>query len=451
MLPSLRTNDGINNPALALWRRLLEMDKPLPAQSAEDLAAEVERNYPWNFRVNFLDGVAFWFGSSFISSSTIAPLFISKLTLNPLIIGLVAMIAQAGWYLPQLFVADQTERIARKKVLVVNLGFFLERLPAFLWPLAALAAFQSPALAMFLFFLGYAWHGLGAGVVGPAWQVLIANCFPLDRRGRFMGLTMAFGGAVGAGGALLSSYLLKTISFPYNFVCVFLIAAVCINLSWFFLALTREPIHPAQIAAGPATEPIWLKIGQILRQDQNFSRFLLARMAVALTGMGTGFITVAAIQRWQVADSTVAFYTIALLAGQAGGNLLAGFLADRFGHKLSVEMGAMAAALAFGLAWLAPSALWYYGVFVLVGMTMGTMNVSGILITLEFSNPAQRPTYIGMVNSLVGITGIVSPLLGGWLGSVSYSLLFAITAVIGLVAMALLRWYVKEPRTQPAN
>lgn len=446
MIPSLKTNDGVNNPALALWRRLLELDKPLPAQSAEELAAEVERNYPWNFKVNFLDGVAFWFGSSFISSSTIAPLFISKLTLNPLIIGLVAMIAQAGWYLPQLFVANQTERIARKKVLVVNLGFFLERLPAFLWPLAALAAFKSPVLAMVLFFVGYAWHGLGAGVVGPAWQVLVANCFPLDRRGRFMGLTMAVGGGVGAGGALLSSYLLETVPFPYNFVYVFFIAAVCINLSWFFLSLTREPIHPGQIITGPPAEPIWSKVSQILQQNQNFSRFLVARLALALTGMGTGFIAVAAIQRWQVTDSTVAFYTIALLAGQAGGNLLAGLLADRFGHKLSVEMGAMAVALAFGLAWLAPSARWYYGVFVLVGMTMGMMNVSGILITLEFSDPAQRPTYIGMVNSLVGIAGMVSPLLGGWLGSISYSLLFAVAAAVGLVATGLLRWYVREPR-----
>ena len=47
----------------------------------------------------------------------------------------------------------------------------------------------------------------------------------------------------------------------------------------------------------------------------------------------------AAVRRWSVPDSTAGFYTLALLAGQTVGNLLFGFLADRFGHKLSLEVG----------------------------------------------------------------------------------------------------------------
>ena len=89
----------------AAWRRLLQLDQPVPARSDAEIAAEAERNYPWNFTVNLLDGVAFWFGLNFISSSTVMPLFISKLTPNPLLIGLVAVIAQSGWLLPQLFTA----------------------------------------------------------------------------------------------------------------------------------------------------------------------------------------------------------------------------------------------------------------------------------------------------------------------------------------------------------
>ena len=50
-----------------------------------------------------------------------------------------------------------------------------------------------------------------------------------------------------------------------------------------------------------------------------------------------GFVTVAAIQRLQVSDSIVGFYTVALLLGQTAGSLAAGWLADRYGHKLSLE------------------------------------------------------------------------------------------------------------------
>ncbi len=113
----------------AAWCRLLQLDQPVPTRSDAEIAAEVERNYPWNFTFNLLDGVAFWFGFNFISSSTIMPLFISKLTSDPLLIGLVAVIAQSGWTLPQFFTAGYIERSPREKPVIVNLGLFLERMP----------------------------------------------------------------------------------------------------------------------------------------------------------------------------------------------------------------------------------------------------------------------------------------------------------------------------------
>ncbi len=433
-----------------VWRRLLQLDQPIPPRSDDEIEAEVERNYRWNFTVNLLDGVAFWFGLNFVSSSTIVPLFVSKLTLNPLTIGLVAVIAQAGWYLPQLFVASHTERLARKKPIPVNLGFFLERVPVWLWPLAALLAPKSPVLALALFFTSYAWHTLGAGVIGPAWQDLIARCFPVNRRGRFFGLTTFIGTGVGTIGAIFSSWLLETYAFPLNFVYTFLIAATGINISWCFLALTREPVQPVTV---PLPEPgqFWKKLAQIVRRDRNFRRYLQARLVMAVGMMGLGFITVTAVQRWQVADSTVGLYTAALLLGQASGNLLSGLLADRFGHKLSLEIGVAAAAMAFTLAWLAPAAGWYYAVFVLLGVAIGVIIVSGILITMEFSVPAQRPTYIGITNSIVGLGSGIAPLLGGWLAGFSYNGLFALSAGLNLLGLALIRWYVGEPRWQPAN
>lgn len=428
-------------------RRLLQLDRPVLPRSESEIAAEVEQNYRWNFTVNLLDGIIFWFGMSFASATTIVPLFISKLSLNPLLIGLVAVVAQASWYLPQILTASHIEKLPRKKPVMVNLGFFAERLPMFLWPLAPLVALQSPALALTLFFIGYIWHGLGAGLVAPAWQDIIGRCFPVNRRGRFFGITTFAGTGVGTIGALLSSSLLEAVPFPLNFVYLFLFAALAINLSWGFLALTREPVQPA-LSTAPEAGQFWTKLAHILRHDHNFRAFLQARLLLSLGGLGAGFITIAAIERWHVPDSTVALYTAALLLGQTAGNLLAGLLADRFGHKLSLEIGGSAAVLAFTLAWLAPSATWYYLIFAGWGMAYGITIVSGILIILEFSRPAHRPTYIGITNTAVGIASTVAPLLGGWLAEFSYSWLFALSAGINLLALALLYGQVKEPRWQ---
>lgn len=428
-----------------MMRWLLRTGRPVPPRSDEEIAAEVERNYRWNFGVNLMDTVGFMFGFSFISSITIVPLFISKLTDSPLPIGIAAIIAQSGWSLPQLFTANAVERLARKKPVVINLGFFAERLPMWILVFAPMMAVREPKLALVLFLSAYAWFNLGAGVIATAWQDLIARCFPVARRGRFFGTSMFVGTSLGALGAAISAWFLKTFPFPTNFVYIFIIAAAGITISWIFLALTREPVQPVE-APKTTTRQFWTKLPDILRSDHNFRRFLIARSMLALGGMGTGFVTIAAVQRWGVSDSTVGVYTGVLLLGQTVGNLTFGFLADRFGHKLSLELGALVSFCAFLLAWLSPSAHWYYVVFALMGVAIGAMIVSGILVIMEFSEPQRRPTYAGMANSSMGLVGIAAPLIGASLAQMSYSWLFALSAGVYLLAFAALHWWVKEPR-----
>ena len=429
----------------SVMRWLLRIDLPVPPRSEADVADEVERHYPWNFAVNLLDGATFWFGLSFMSSTTIVPLYVSKLTSSELAIGLIAVIANSGWFLPQLFTANAVQRLPRKKPVVVNLGFFTERLPVWLLPISALLAIQSPTLALVLFFIGYAGHGLGAGIVATAWQDLIARTFPVTKRGRFFGITTFVGTGAGTLGAMLSAWLLANLVFASNFVATFSIAAVFITVSCGFLALTREPVQ-AITAPRQSTREYWKSLPDILRIDPNFRRFLMSRLLLVLGGMGAGFVTVSAVQRWQVPDGTVGLYTTALLLGQTVGTLAFGLLADRRGHKLSMEFGALAAALAYIIAWKAPSPAWYYLVFVLLGTSTGAFIVSGLMIVMEFSPTHQRPTYAGLVNTALGLLGMISPLIGAWLASNSYSWLFLISAAFNLIGLAALRWWVKEPR-----
>lgn len=432
------------------WRWLLELDRPAAPRTEAEIAAEVERNYRWNFTVNLLDGAFFWFGASFVSSSTIVPFFISKLTPSTLALGLAAVIAQAGWYLPQLLTAAPVERLARKKAVVVNLGLFLERMPLWVILLAAVVAGRSPTWALVLFLGGYAWHSLGAGVVATSWQDLIARCFPVDRRGRFFGTTMFVGAGTAAMGAGVSTQILDRFPFPNNFVLAFAIAAVGITLSWFFLAATREPVQPA--AGEPMSQrQFWGGLPGVLRDDRNFRRFLLARMLLAMGAMGSGFVTVAAVGRWQIPDSTVGLFTTFLLVGQTIGNLSFGFLADRFGHKLSLEIGAIAGFLAYGLAWLAPAPGWYFAVFGLLGINSSAIIVSGILLVMEFCGAERRPTYIGLANTATGLVAMCAPLAGAWLANAGYGWLFALTAAINVAALVAMHWAVREPRWAAAG
>ena len=430
---------------LYFLRWFLELHRPPVFGSEADIAAEVERNYRWNFGANLLDVTLFWFGFSFISSTTVVPLYISKLSDSPLPIGIAAVIAQASWFLPQLLTANIVERLPRKKPVVVRVGFLLERLPIWLTVVSALVALRSPGLALVLFLVGYAWRGLGAGFVATSWQDLIARSFPTERRGRFLGISLFSGTLMGTIGALASGRLLDTFPFSTNFFYNFLIAATFVTLSWVFISQTREP---ASLGRAPrrSNRQFINELPGIMRGDENFRRFLVARVLIAFGALGTGFITVSAIQRWDIPNSTVGTYTAAQLIGQALATPGFGFLADRFGHKLTLEMGALAAALAFTLAWLAPSPGWYFLVFALMGAMNGALIVSGILIVMEFGPQDKRPTYAGLANTLVGIGSLAAPLVGAALATSSYSLVFALSAGITLVGLLLLHFRVREPR-----
>lgn len=428
-----------------LLRTLLEADKPAPERAETEIAAEVEQNYRWNFSVNLLDGASFWFGLSFFSSATVIPLFVSQLTDSRLAIGLVAMIAQGAWFVPQLFTANSVERLARKKPVVVNLGFFLERVPVWLMPLAALLAYWSPMAALLLFLFAFAWHGLGAGIIATAWQDLIARCFPVARRGRFLGITTFLGAASGMLAASFSAWILEAFAYPLNFVYTFLLAALFITVSWVFLALTREPVQPSTVPR-QSNRQYWGALPTIVRQDDNFRHFLVGRLLLAMGGMGVGFVTVTAVQQWQISNSTVGIYTLVLLLGQTIGNLFFGLLADRRGHKISLELSALAGMIAFLIAWLAPAAEWYYGAFLFLGISGGGIVVSGILVVMEFCAPEKRPTYLGLTNTSVGLISTVAPLLGALLAMRGNALLFALCALFFLSSFVVFHWWVREPR-----
>ena len=431
--------------AVALLRRMLQVDLPASERTDEDVEAEASQNYRWNFGVNLADGALFMLAQSFISATTILPFFVSRLTDNPFFIGLLAVIAHGGWFFPQLFSAGPIERSNRKKPWLINLGFFVERLPLMLLPATALLAVRAPTWTLTLFLLTFALYNLGAGIIAPAWQDLIAVCFPPTRRGRLMGIAMFVGTVLGALGANASSRILDTLPFPGNFMTLFALAALLMLIGWVVLALTREPVRRVRRSEENRLR-IWTRLGRILRRDLNFRRFLIARGLLAASGMGMAFVTAAAVRRWDVSGGTVGNFTVALLVGQAVGNLLFGFLADRRGHKLPLVLGGIAAALAYIIAGIAPSPLFYYPVFLLLGAYISAIIVSGLMIVLEFVGFEQRPTYVGITNSIIGAVNVVIPLVGGALATFNYTYLFVFSAAAALLSALLTSLWVVDPR-----
>ena len=408
---------------------------------------QVERDYRWNFLVNVLDGASFWFGISFISGAIILPLYVSHFTSNPLLIGLIPFLNTAGHLLPQLFVANAVERAPRKKFFPVTLGFFLERVPIFLLaPAAYFLATRRPGVALAAFFVLFAWHKFGAGAIIVGWQDMIAKIIPLEKRGRFFGITNFLGNGAGILGALAVPFVLDKFAFPLGYVIAFALAAALIFVSWVFLSLAREPAVYSN--KPPVSQLDYLRsLPEVLRRDRNFRMYLLSQIVYALSGMATGFLTVYAVKTWALSDARASGFTIALQVGLAAANLFFGFFSDRKGHKLSLEICLTLNVLATILAIFAPNPWWFFAIFFLRGAVDAGVFISGISIVYEFIDADNRPTYIGLANTIPGVAGAIAPLIGGWLaGAVSYQAMFVLAAFIGVTSLILLHFAVREPR-----
>ncbi len=416
-------------------------------ETTPDIQEEIERNYRWNFVVNSMDGASYWFGYSFIAPAIILPLYISHFTHNPLIIGLIPFINTAGFLLPQLFTSNFVERAPRKKWFPVNLGFFLERLPVFLLaPTAYWLAIRQPGLAMLTFLLLYTWYCTGGGLIIVGWQDMVAKIFPVNKRGRFFGITNFIGNASGVLGALAVAFVLDKFAFPLGFVFAFTAASVLFLISWISLSLAREPAVYSQKPHISQMEYL-RSLPEIMRKDLNFRKYLLAQIVFSLSGMATGFLIVYTARTWNLSDAQAGAYVIVMQVGQAISNLVFGFLADHTGHKLSLELCLLLNVVSLVLAIIAPSPAWFYLIFFLRGAVFAGAFVSGVAIVFEFTTAEYRPTYIGLANTIPGVAGTLAPLIGGWLaGAFSYTWMFILSAVIGAIGLGLLRFTVHEPR-----
>jgi MFS family permease len=421
------------------------MTEILPDHSA--IQQKIERDYHWNFLVNSLDGASFWFGMSFFSSTIILPLFVSHFTDSPLTIGLISFLGWGGIFLPQLFMANAVERAPVKKFFPVTLGFFLERLPIFLLaPAVYFLAIRQPLLTLIIFFVLYAWHNFGAGVIIVGWQDLIAKIIPVEKRGRFFGISNFIGNGTGILGALAVPFLLGKFDFPLGYVYAFSITAVFIFLSWVFLSLTREPAVPNSKPQVSQREYM-RSLPEILRRDRNFRNYLLTQIVFSLSGMPTGFLIVYAVKTWSLPDAQAGGFMIALQVGLTLANLFFGFFSDHKGHKMSLEICLALSTLTLLLAILAPSPWWFFPIFFLRGAVNAGSIISGISIVYEFTGAEDRPTYIGLANTIPGMAGSIAPLIGGWLaGAISYRWMFILSAAIGAAGWVLLRFAVREPR-----
>ena len=243
-------------------------------------------------------------------------------------------------------------------------------------------------------------------------------------------------------------------------------------ISWMGLALTREPPSETTKAAVPLNH--YLRgVATLLKQDHNYRRYLISKSLVNLGGMSVGFFAVYGMDLFALDGRGVGLLTAVLVGVQAVMNPLWGLLADRMGHKAVLTAGAffivlapLSALIVGGSSGLDPvdavrggvgpsSPIWgtvplgLLLTFIFLASYLAADHTSSLTIILEFSTPAERPTYVGLTNTLLAPVLIGAPILGGWLaGALGFAAMFRVSLAVAVVALCLMLLWVQEPRRE---
>ncbi|MGQ9684156.1 MAG: MFS transporter [Anaerolineae bacterium] len=404
------------------------------------------------------DLVLFSLGLAFLAPSTVLPAFIRRLGGSPMAVGCLSLISSAGWMLPSL----AASRIVRGRPLVKNLvlaPMVISRLV--MVPLVGATAYlalRAPALAVVAVLLTYAFLIIGDGFC-VGWYDLVAKAAPPEQRGRMLGLASSLSSLFAAGaGLVITAVLAKDWPFPRGNMLLLTLSLPFILGSPVAVALYREP-RAHSSAPSLSWGEYWPRLVAIVKHDRRFVWITGTRWLAGVMDMAAPFYVLYALERLHMPLHTQGLFATASVLGGSVGGLLIGRLDARWGAARSVGAVVMLRAAGPLLALTAPMALrlapWspvflFLLLFFLSGLAGSGAMAAFVGYLTSIAPEGDRAAYGGLSGTLIGVLGLLlpAPLLAGWLvQTASYEALFAVAAVLSLLALAVA---MRPPQRVPA-
>ena len=393
-------------------------------------------------------------GWIFKTESIIMPAVIDWLGGTGLLRGFLPMLNRFGQSVPPLLLSRRIKLLSHKKWALMICGLVMSVCFLSLSTIWFLAGGQPATWMPMAFLAGYAIFFMGTGVNQLAFSTLQGKLVPVRRRGRLMLVANVLGAvvAITCAGILLRQWLR-----PGNtdFAWIFAFTGICFALASLTAILLEEPrddfSQQTQGLAGIFTSTLG-----ILKTDSDFRR---CAIVAALFGCSImlmphyqllGRQTTPGYESHTADLSILTLWVIVQNAGTALFSLLAGPLADRFGNRLVLRVLLLCLVLApitaLAISYAEPTAQRYYPiVFLMVGPTPIVVRTLNNL-TLEISNPADHPRYLGTLNLCVSAPVALSPFFGLLIDVFGFGVVFSGSSLVLLVCW-LLTFRLVEPRT----
>lgn len=402
-----------------------------------------------DFWLGVFNGVAFTLAETLTDPTLVLVAFVSRLTQAPSLIGLVAPLRDAGWFLPQLWLSGYVQSVPYKLVLYRQTAAV--RLMA--WAGLALAPFilNSPSHLLLAFYVTFGVYALASGFAGLTFVEVVGKTIPPQRRLVFFAWRLFLGGLAALGGAAAVRWLLADrgpLPYPYNFGVLFVAGWVLAALGLVAFGLIREP-PDRHLRPRAAFGQQLRRALQIVRADRRYRRFLLMRASLLLAGAAVPFFAVYVETQLGGAFNMVGVYLATYTVASLSANVVFGRFAERLGNRGIVLLAALAGLLMLftvgGLVLAA--ALWSLSgeeasqalalAFVFLAVRDSGLGVSSQPLTLALAPPDDRSLYLGFTHTLLGIVLLSTGLGGLIVQAFGFPALLVLTLLMNVVGLAL--------------
>lgn len=410
---------------------------------ANQRLAETEfarRHFKRNFLLGVTNGVLFHFAWAFTGTSTVLPLFISRLTSSEILIGLASTLEALGWFLPQIAIAAMTLH-RREQLPVYVKTAFLRGGSFFLFAvLIFILGKENPSYLLMTFFFLFSLYSLGGGMAGVSFTDIVGKTIPEEKRGSFFGARKLVGGGLAALGGLLIQRILKLYDFPHNFGVLFLIASALIILALVSTCLVKETPTAMRPEKKSARENLLLGF-RIAKENRNFRKFLYTRMAIGCYVMGLPFYIIYGREFLSLPASMAGLLLTIQMVGYLSSNLLWGYLSNRRNNRLVLVLSALFSGIcpvlvlsdmALGIPFWAYASIFFFLGATIAGLDLGYMNY-----LLQIAPEQRRPIYVGFLNTVVGPTLFLSAVGGLIVQIFSFGVLYVLLLLISFFSLFL--------------
>lgn len=404
-----------------------------------------------NYYKGVFNGAVFGMGESASSPGLVLSLLIRQLGGSLTMVGLLPVIQSAGYLLPQLLVGGKVQALSHK--LPVYRRFAFLRILAQISMVTAcfVAGMVDNTWALVAILVSYALFNFGGGVTTLSFQDVVAKIVPANQRGRFFGTRQLLSGllAFSVGGPLVRWMLsdASPFAFPYNFAVISGFSLVCYALAMSVFATVKEP--PAQQVVPSMNLADSLKAAPaMLRNNHDYRQFIIVRLFLLIGRIAEPFFIIYVTEQLGLPASTAGLFVASAAVAAAISNAVWGRLGDSRGKQWLLRVTGSVAMLPPIMMLFAPQISTLHGSLLigwllLLSLASGTsadgVSIASMTYLLEVAPPEQRPLYMGLANTILGV-GALIPVLGGVIVStLGYQPAFLVAATCSCIGVILAR------------